>query len=158
MGIDLSPNAIKTCKLRGLRNAKVIPLAQAGPQLGTFDTLLMMGSNFGLVETPKKARVFLRRFHNMTSENARIIAETRDPYKTQDPAHLAYHRLNRKRGKLAGQLKIRVLYREYKTPWFKFLVVSKRELEGILKGTGWRIRRVINASSPLYVAIIEKGS
>jgi len=158
LGVDISPYAIRTSKLRGLRNARVMSLARVGPQLGVFDTLLMMGLNFGLFGTPWKARQFLRKFHGMTGDSARIIVETRDPYKTKDPAHLAYHRRNRKRGKNAGQLRIRVRYKALSTPWFEFLIVSKQELKEILSGTEWRLRRTVNESSPsgIYVAIIEK--
>jgi SAM-dependent methyltransferase len=158
LGIDISPYAIKTSKLRGLRNAGIMSIAEIGPTLGHFDTLLMMGLNFGLFGTPSKARQFLRRFRGITSSGARIIAETRDPYKTKEAAHLAYHARNRKRGKAAGELRIRVRYKTLQTPWFKFLIVSKPELKEILNGTGWRLRRVLNGSSPsgIYVAIIEK--
>jgi len=158
LGIDISPCAIKTCKLRGLKRARVMPLAQAGPRLGVFDTLLMLGINFGLFGTPAKARRLLRKLYHMTSNDARIIAETRDPYKTKDPAHLAYHRHNRRRGRLAGRVRIRVRYKSYATPWFDFLQVSKIELRKILAGTGWTVGRVINHSSPIYVAVIEKES
>ena len=41
LGIDVSPLAIKTCKLRGLKNVRIIPITQASQnKLGTFDTLL----------------------------------------------------------------------------------------------------------------------
>ena len=156
LGIDISPYAIKTSKLRGLKNSRILSLQQVGLSLGTFDTVLMMGVNFGLFGSPGKARRLLRRLHDLTSKNARIIAETRDPYKTKDPAHLAYHKRNQKHGKLGGQLRIRVRYQKYATPWFDFLHVSSKELKKILAGTGWILKRVINGSSPIYVAIIEK--
>ena len=158
LGIDISPYAVKTAKLRGLKHAKMISLSQVGPRLGSFDTILMMGLNFGLVGSPRKAQLTLKRFYDMTGRDARIIAETRDPYKTKDPAHLAYHRLNRKIGRMAGHLRIRVRYQKYATPWTEFLIISKPELASLLNGTGWRVRRVIDGSSPsgIYVAIIEK--
>ncbi len=158
LGIDISPNAIKTSRLRGLKNAKVMSITQVGAKLGIFDTLLMMGGNFGLFANPKKAGLLLRRFYKMTSPAARIVAEVRDPYKTKDPLHLDYHRFNRKRGRMSGQLRIRVRYKKHATPWFDYLLVSKEEMKGMLKATGWRIRRIIGASTPLYVAIIEKDS
>ena len=42
---------------------------------------------------------------------ARIIAHGTDPYGTTDPVHLAYHRRNRERGRLGGQLRLRLRYR-----------------------------------------------
>jgi hypothetical protein len=39
----------------------------------------------------------------ITSPDANIIAGASDPYKTRDPVHLAYHKRNRERGRIAGQ-------------------------------------------------------
>src|SRR5512138_1840973 len=48
LGIDISPLAIKTCRLRGLKNAKVASITDITPRWGTFDTVIMLGNNFGL--------------------------------------------------------------------------------------------------------------
>ncbi|MCK4403892.1 MAG: methyltransferase type 11, partial [candidate division Zixibacteria bacterium] len=101
-------------------------------------------------------RRLLKRFHKITSEKARIIAESMDPYKTDEPAHLEYHKYNRKRGRMSGQLSLRVRYKKYATPWFDYLIVSKQEMEDILKGTDWRVKRFIDDKQSMYVAIIEK--
>ena len=42
---------------------------------------------------------------------ARLIAHGTDPYGTTDPVHVAYHRRNRDRGRLGGQLRLRLRYR-----------------------------------------------
>jgi len=84
----------------------------------SFDTIIMMENNFGLFCSFKKARRLLRRLRKMTSPNARIIAETGDPYKTDDPAHLEYHGLNRERGRMGGQVRIRVRFKKYATKSF----------------------------------------
>jgi hypothetical protein len=59
---------------------------------------------------------------------------------------------------MPGQLRIRVRYKKYGTPWFDYLIASKEELARILRGTGWRVRRIINSSSPFYITIMEKAS
>ena len=156
LGVDISPLAIRVCQLRGLRKAKLIPITEISSSLGAFDTLIMFGGNFGLFGNPKRARRLLRRFYNMTPSKARILAESADPYKTDDPAHLQYHKLNRSSGKLSGQLRIRVRYRKYVTPYFEYLLVSKTEMQTILKQTGWRLMRTIYSDGPGYIAIIEK--
>ena len=157
LGIDLSPLAVKVSKLRGVRRVRVMSITGIGPQLGRFDTLLMIGNNFGLFQSFTTARRLLRRFNAITSGKARIIVETRDPYKTTDPFHLQYHRLNRSRGRLPGQVRMRVRHRKYATPWFDYLLVSRNEMKKILTGTGWRVRRFIG-SGVQYVAILEKAS
>jgi SAM-dependent methyltransferase len=157
LGIDVSPLAIKVCKLRGLRKARVLPITEATGRLGTFDTLVMYGNNFGLLGGFRRARWLLRRFYGITGDQALIIAESRDPYPTSAPHHLAYHRLNRRLGRMGGQLRIRVRYLTYATPWFDYLLASKEEVRAILSGTGWKVSRFFNAADGVYIAVIAKA-
>ena len=156
MGIDTSPLAIKVCKERGLQNVKLLSITQVSSKLGIFDTILMYGGNFGLVANPQRARRLFRRFHKMTSERARIITGTLDPYRAPAREHLLYHMLNRKRSRMPGQNRLRIRYKKYVTPWFDWLVVSKKEMADVLRGTGWEARRFIDSQGPCYAAIIEK--
>lgn len=156
VGIDNSPLAIKVCKKRGAKKALVRPITGIGPDLGIFDTIVMYGNNFGLFGSFKRARWLLRRMYGMTSDMARIIAESLDPYGTTLPDHLAYHRRNRKRGRMSGQLRIRIRYNKSITPYFDYLLVSKKEMGEILDGTGWRVARFIDSKGPMYIAVIEK--
>jgi SAM-dependent methyltransferase len=156
LGIDVSPLAIKVCKLRGLKKAELISMSQISSKLVRFDTLLMFGNNFGLFESFDKAKRLLKRFHRITSEKARIIAESTDPYKTTEPDHLKYHKLNREKSRMPGQIGLRVRYKKYATPWFDYVLVSEDEMKHILKGTGWRVKGFLDSDDPMYVAIIEK--
>jgi SAM-dependent methyltransferase len=156
-GIDNSPGALEVCRRRGFTSTSLTPLTQVSRKLGMFDTLLMMGNNFGLVGTPQRAKWFLRRLKRMTSPEARIVAVTRDVRYTDDPEHLAYHARNRAQGKLAGQVRIRVRYKRYVTPWIDLLMVSKDELGQIANGTGWEVGETIDDERGLYVAVLEKG-
>jgi len=156
LGIDSSPLAIKVCKLRGLKKAKVMSIEDVSFKPNSFDTIIMMGNNFGLFGGFKKTRRLLKKFHKMTSRNGLIIASTRDTYKTDNPDHLEYHRINKEKGRMGGQLKIRIRFRKYVGRWFDYLIVSKKEMEEILKGTGWKIREFIDSEDSLYIAIIEK--
>ncbi len=156
LGIDSSPLAIKVCQLRGLKKTKVVSITQLSPKLGKFDTILMLGNNFGLFANFKRARWLLNRFKEMTNQQAIIIAETLDPYQTKDPIHLSYHKLNRKRSRMPGQARIRVRYRKFITPWFDYLLVSRPEMQKLLTGSGWKVKRFIDSKEPIYIAIIEK--
>jgi SAM-dependent methyltransferase len=158
LGIDISPLAIKVCKLRGLRKAEVMSIEEINLKPNSFDTIIMMGNNFGLFGSFEKARRLLKRFHKITSEDALVIAETRDPYMTDNPAHLEYHEFNKKRGRMAGQLTIRVRFEKYATPWFDYLMVSRDEMKELLKGTRWKIKEFIDSDGSQYIAIIEKKS
>ena len=157
-GIDISPLSIEVCRLRGLRKAEVMSIEEVDFPPDSFDTVLMLGNNFGLFGSFERARLLLKRFHEMTSEDALIIAATRDVYKTDKPDHLEYQRLNRERGRMSGQVKIRVRFHRYASKWFDYLMVSKQEMEDILDGTGWKVQEYLDSDGANYIAIIGKTS
>ncbi|HVH15676.1 MAG TPA: class I SAM-dependent methyltransferase [Candidatus Angelobacter sp.] len=158
LGIDISSLAVKVCRQRGLRNVMVKSISDIDSGLGKFETILMMGNNFGLFGNPKQAKRLLKRFHYMTSPGARIIAESLDIYKPPvDPVHRQYHLRNRRLGRMPGQVRIRIRYSVYTSPWFDYLLVSKSEMKWILRGTGWEIERFIESEKgPAYVGVIRK--
>jgi len=156
LGIDISPLALKVCRQRGVKKTKLMSITQLSKRIGLFDTIIMYGNNFGLFGSFKRARWLLRRLYNMTTDRGRIIAETVDVYDTKEPEHLAYHKLNRARGRMSGQLRLRVRYKKYVTDWFDYLLVSKSEIKQILAETGWKVKSFIDSKTSLYVAVIEK--
>jgi len=122
----------------------------------SFNTIVMFGNNFGLFRNFKKAKQLLKKLHKITSENAVILAESNDPYTTNDPVHLAYHKFNKRRGRMIGQIRIRVRFKNYIGEWFDYLLVSKKEMKNILKGTGWKVKKFIDSGNFIYVAILVK--
>jgi SAM-dependent methyltransferase len=157
VGIDLSPLAVKVSRLRGVRDARVLPATGPFRGLGRFDTIVMLGNNFGLLGGPREGRRLLRRFAAITNPAARILASSNDPYRTRNPAHLAYHRLNRRRGRMAGQLRIRARFTTHATPWFDYLIVSPQEMRALLEGTGRGVGRLFRSRGSAYAALIEKA-
>ena len=157
LGIDVSSLAIKVCRLRGLKKARVMSIEKMNFKPSSFDSVIMMGNNFSLFGSFKKARRLLRKLHSMTSEDALIIAETRDPYKTDYPSYLEYYEFNRKRGRMSGQLRGRVRFERYISKWFDWLMVSKEEMAEILKGTKWKIKEFVDSETSQYIAIIKKA-
>ncbi len=156
-GVDSSPGAIQVCKLRGLRRALVRPISDIDKfKPGSFDTVLMLGNNFGLFGSAAGAKRLLKKLSRITSQDARIIAGTRNPHLTTDPDHLRYQRLNRQRGRMPGQIRLRVRYGRIIGPWFDYLLVSPKEMETLLKDSGWGIEQLIGSGEPSYYAIIRK--
>ena len=156
VGIDISPNAVCVARQRGLNSVLQLPITALSTKTGRFDTLIMFGNNFGLMASPKRARWLLGKFFAMTPPGARVLAESMDPSQTENPDHLAYHENNRRAGRLAGQVRIRVRYQKIKTPWFEYLFVSIPEMASLLQDTGWKITRIFNSDGPHYIACIEK--
>jgi hypothetical protein len=120
-----------------------------------YDTFLLAGNNLGLLESRERAPVFLAALADLARPGARIVAHGTDPYGTTDPVHVAYHRLNRERGRLGGQLRLRLRYRQFATDWFDYLVCSVAELETLVAGTPWRLKAVDDADRPYYLAVLE---
>ncbi len=156
-GIDNSPGAIKVCKLRGLKKALVRPIEDAGKfKANSFDTIQMFGNNFGLFGNFENARLILKKFARITAPDAQIIAGTRNPYQTTEPEHLQYLRLNKRRGRMGGQLKIRARFGKTIGEWFDYLFVSPTEMQNILKETDWQIKKFIEPEAANYFAVIGK--
>ena len=159
VGIDNSPLAIKTCEERGVKDARLLSITQASAnKLGVFDSIVMMGNNFGLFGSLERARWLLRRFYRMTTARGRIVAETGAPFgRADDPIHLAYEERNRALGRMSGQRRGRIRYRNLKGPWFDYLYVSRDEMREIVDGTGWVVREFIDSEGGNYVGVIEKA-
>lgn len=153
VAIDVSPGAVELSRQRGVRDVRLLPLEDVDASLGRFDTLVMYGNNFGLFGSPAKARRLLRRLRPFVG---RIVATSNDPYVTADPAHRGYQERNRARGRMSGQLRLRVRYRDLVGPWFEYLIVSPDEMAEIVEGTGWHIRRLVRDEGSYYVAVLDE--
>ena len=156
VAIDVSPGAVEVCRRRGIRDARVMRVEDVDESLGTFDTVVMYGNNLALLASRTQGPRILRRLARITSKRARIIGECLDPYGTDNPAHLAYHAQNRRRGRMGGQIRIRVRFQDVATPWFDYMFLSEQELLSVLEGTGWTLLRKLDGERT-YVAIIEKA-
>jgi SAM-dependent methyltransferase len=157
-GIDSSRGAVQVCKLRGVRRVLLRPIEEIGTFApASFDTVIMMGNNFGLFASFTKAKRLLAQLHEITSPHGQIIAEAVDPYQTNDSWHLDYQRRNRARGRMSGQLKIRIRHQRIIGTWFDYLLVSRKEMEAILDGTGWQIGKMLSEQGGKYTAVLNKA-
>jgi SAM-dependent methyltransferase len=158
VAIDNSPGAVEVCRRRGVRDARLLDFADVGESLGIFDTIVLLGNNFGVFGSGPKAKRLLRRLRGLTSKRARILAESRDVSSgglADAPWHVEYRRRNVERGRLPGQIRIRIRFRNIVGPWFDYPMVSPAEMRGILDGTGWQLAQTIE-SDDTYVAVLEK--
>jgi SAM-dependent methyltransferase len=156
--IDNSPLAVRISRERGLDKAMLRPFEQIHRfPADSFDTVVFFGNNLGLLGSRTQGRRLLRQLHRITSPAARIIGESRDPYRTRDPLHRRYHRRNRARNRMAGRLRIRVRHQAAIGAWFDYLLLSRNQLKDLLRGTGWKVERFIEEGF-LYFAVMVKTS
>lgn len=158
VGLDLSPLAVEVSRLRGVRDARVMDVTSMSFPDEHFDTVLMMGANLGIVGDIQEIQRILGYMDRVTKPGAIIIGSTRDPLKTENPAHLAYHEMNRGRGKPPGLVRIRVNFRDVKGEWFDFLMMGEELLEEILEPTNWETSKIYGSGNSDYIAILSKKS
>jgi SAM-dependent methyltransferase len=157
-GLDVSPGAVDVAHRRGVRDlvlASVDEHAHAGRR---YDSFLLLGNNLGLLEGRERAPVFLAALAAMARPGARVVAQGTNPYATTDPVHTGYHKRNRRLGRMGGQLRLRVRYRDLATDWFDYLLCTPDELAGLVVATPWRLADVDEADAPQYVAVLRLSS
>jgi hypothetical protein len=155
--LDVSPLAAEVCRRRGVREAvtgTLDDLARDGA--GPFDSFLMLGNNLGLLGSAAEAPRLLATMVSLAAPGAVIVGQGTDPYKTDRAVHHAYHAYNRARGRMAGQIRLRVRHRELATDWFDYLFVTLDELALLLAPTRWRIEET-QVDGGQYAVVLRLG-
>lgn len=156
VGIDLSPLAVEVSRARGVRDCRVMDARRLDFPEGHFDTAVLFGNNLGIAGGIQETRSMLEGFHRVIKDDGIIIASTRDPLKTDNPAHLAYHEMNRKRERPPGLVKIRVGFRGEYDDRFELLMVGEEELVEVLEPTCWEISKIYGSENAIYATVLKK--
>lgn len=155
VGLDTSPGAVEAAKRRGVRQAVVATVYDHAATRARYDTFLLCGNNLGLLENARNGRAFLVALGSMASPKARIIATGTDPYGLDDPARRRYIEDNRQRGRMGGQARIRIRYRDLTTEWFEYLYCSLDELAELAADTGWLVGDAELEDYPRYTVTLH---
>jgi SAM-dependent methyltransferase len=152
VALDVSAGAVEVCRRRGIEDVFHGTVDDfAGTQL--FDSFLVLGNNLGLIGSPDGARRFFATLKRLARPGAVLVGGCLDPYQTDNPDHLAYHELNRARGRLPGQVTIRTRYKRLATEWFDLLWMAVDELSQLCEPCGWRI--VDTLPGTIYAVVLE---
>jgi SAM-dependent methyltransferase len=156
VGLDVSRGVVDVAAERGVIATVCATVDEHARDVGpTYDRFALFGNNLGLLESRERAPVFLEALAAMARPDARVVAQGTDPYGTTDEIHTAYHERNRARGRMGGQLRLRVRYRDVATDWFDYLLCTPDELAVLVGGTPWRIEEIDDADAPFYVAVLR---
>jgi SAM-dependent methyltransferase len=155
VALDVSPGSIEVARTRGVRETACTTVDDHARGGDRYDAFALFGNNIGLLANPDRAPVFLAALAAMARPGARLIGQGTDPYGRDDEVHNAYHARNRAAGRMGGQLRLRVRYRELATDWFDYLLCSPDELASLVHGTPWRIADIDAADAPFYVATLR---
>lgn len=156
VAIDISPLALEVAGLRGVRDRRLMDMTSLSLPEGYFDTVVMFGNNLGIGGDAHQTKLVLKSLHHITGEDGIVIASTRDPLNTDNPAHLAYHEQNMRKGRPPGLVRIRIGFREEFDDWFELLMLGEDELVEVLEPTGWGLNRTYKSEGANYIAILKK--
>jgi SAM-dependent methyltransferase len=150
VALDVSPIAADVCAKRGVRTTFAGTLeAFAATSPAPFDAFVMLGNNLGLLRSAEYAPALLQLLASLARPGATLAGTCLDPHQTDDPLHLAHHERNRAAGRMSGQLRIRIRYRNLVTDWWDYLFISLDELRSLVEPTAWRIDETAE-DGPLY--------
>ncbi len=151
VALDTSPGAVEVCRRRGIVEVfegTVEDLAAASPE--PFDAAIMMGHNLVLLAIEGA----LEAMRTLLRPGGIVVGTNLDPYRTDDPIHLAYHRRNRAKGRVPGNVRLRVRRGTLATPWFDWCFMAPTELTAHLEVAGWRVAD-LSEPSPSYLAVVR---
>jgi SAM-dependent methyltransferase len=155
LATDISPLAIDTCRRRGVASTAVADIEDV-MSLGPADTVTMLGTDLALLGPAPTAHRILRRIHDTTGPDGRIVGSCGNPPAT-DPVHIAYAERNRRLGRLPNHRVFRVRYRNLATPCFDYVFRSPHEMATAARRAGWKVTSMLGESSPQYTVLLEKS-
>lgn len=155
VAVDLSPLAVEVARKRGVADARAVTVDELVRGGERFDSVVLLGNNLGLLGGERDGRALLRRLRRVTTPTGRILAGSYDPYEGASDLARGYQERNRARGRMGGQERIRVRYRQWSTPWFDWLFASRAEVAALAAGSGWTVGRFVDEGSG-YVAVLER--
>ena len=149
IGIDLSPLALQAAMIYGASDCRFIDANDMDFPENYFDTVSLLGNGLGLTGEIESSRKMLANLSKMVSNGGVLVATSRDPVKTENSMHLAYHQKNRDQGKPIGQVRLRIIFEGRKGDWFNFLFVEVDKIGKLIDGTGWKMEKLIRSDDPL---------
>lgn len=157
IGLDSSSNALAAARSCGVKDARLGSIDHLERIIANVDSIVLFGNNFGLFRTLDHARELLSKWARMVKPGTKIFLESTSAYFGGAPGiDRPYYRGNLAAGRPPGSVRLRYHYKDATGEWFTWLFVSQRELRDALRGTGWRVARVLKSTlSEPYVAVLE---
>lgn len=158
-GIDIDEQCIQLCKERGLKNVwKENILKPSKTKRHRFDTVVLAGNNLGIAGNLENIEKMLRHFHGITTDAGIVIGEGLNFTKTMSPVHKKYADAQRKNGRFAGVMTMRLDYKNMVGEWFDWIHTPEKELKAIVKETGWKVESTQKKDGVHYRFILKKMS
>jgi len=148
IGIDISKLALEAARKHGASDCRLMDARYLDFPDDYFDTASLLGNGLGLGGDVEDSRQVLSSLSKTVRLGGVLLASSIDPTNTENPAHHAYHAMNRARGKPAGLVRLRVNFEDEKGDWFDLLFLELHEIETFVKGTGWELVKLVLPEDP----------
>ncbi len=146
--IDISPNAIEACKLRGILNAKVSDIHDI---TDTFDTILLLMNGAGMCGKLKNLPQFLRKLKSLLNLGGQILMDSSDIIYMFDedtdggkwiPSDNDYY----------GEVVFNISYKGEKEAPFDWMYIDYQTLENVALDAGFKCEMVSEGEHYDYLA------
>lgn len=146
--IDISPNAIKTCHMRGLilaRNLNVIDLENE-----KFDTILLLMNGTGIFGTLKETSTYLQKLKSLLNPNGQILLDSSDIIYMFDENDNGSKCIPTKG--YYGELTFNIMYKGETEEPFPWLFLDYKTLQNAALENGLRSELILNGKHFDYLA------
>ena len=156
VAIDVSPLAVEVARERGVRDARVLAFARRRREPRHLRHRRRLRQQLRPLRVRRDGAppaAPARRHDDRARPHPR--GEQR-PRRHRRPRPPRLPRAQPERGRMPGQIRIRVRYRTAATPWFTYLLASPEEMAELAEAGGWRVRRFLTGEGSYYVGVLEK--
>lgn len=134
VGVDISQGAVELARERGLSNAICSEAEDYLLGCSTrYDTILLMGNNFGLVGRATNLSLFLGLLQRVLTPGGSVIGTIADPAVLPSQV-VKYHR---EQGRQDGECTMRARYGNDTGSWFDYLYLTMTDLWFLIRAAGW---------------------
>lgn len=149
--IDISSNAVETCKLRGLKNVEKIDILDIADE--KFDTILLLMNGTGIFQNLENLPKYLNKLKSLLTEDGQILIDSSDLIYMYDededggkwiPSNNYY-----------GELTFHLTYKSQKEEPFPWLYLDYERLENAANSFDLQSKKIIDGLHFDYLAQLK---
>jgi ubiquinone/menaquinone biosynthesis C-methylase UbiE len=147
--IDISENAIKTCQLRGLKNAQTINLLDLDTS-EKYDTILLLMNGTGIFGKLSQISKYLNKLKSLLNEGGQILIDSSDIIYMFDQDEDGAYEINA--NVYYGELTFTIRYKGEKEDEFDWLYLDYNTLQNAAHANGLNCELIIKGKHFDYLA------
>ena len=152
IAIDISENAIESCILRGVKNAKVCNILDLGNE--KFDTILLLMNGTGIFGTLEETSKYLLKLKSLLNENGQILIDSSDIIYMFDQDEEGTYEIPA--SGYYGELTFTIRYKGETEASFPWLYLDYNTLQNACHSNGLNCELILEGEHFDYLAKITK--